>query len=131
MSRLGHAISLALRKVCGEAMTTPHLRTPPFKAERLKKLVSGILLNRGDADELDEGDVWILCDGGSNIKGPMLNSFCNQDGKQLTKNVHTFHIVYSEESLESRYTRVRDGAVLNQLENIFQVRRANATAASK
>ena len=104
-------------------MTTPHLRNPPFKADRFKKLVTGINASRpGGAEYIDPGDVWMLFDGGvAGIKGSMMSQFNTSDGKPMRKSVRTVHIHYSEDVLKKRYSRLKEGVILQQLESIHVV----------
>ena len=116
----GRAMLVYDNETAGEALTTPRLRLPPFKQERLKKMVTAVNMTRaGGGAELDEGDLWVLFDGGlAGNRTLMLNQFVNQEGKALSKAVKTLHLHYSEAAMELRYCRVKEGTVLHQLQRV-------------
>ncbi len=119
-------------KTAGEAATMPHIRTPPFKADRVKKVIQAAVSIRnpqptdeeGDKEMMiKDGDIYLMFDAGvAGNQSGILNCFQNPtDGKQMTKSTHRLNLHYSEEAVESRYSRLRDTAVLQQLETITVV----------
>eukprot|EP00959_Pyramimonas_sp_CCMP1952_P420369 8805037-Pyramimonas_sp.AAC.1 len=64
---------------------------------------------RGNTEELDAGDVWLIFDGGlAGNKGFILNSFCNSENKYLSKTAKHIHIHYSESAMEARCARLKE-----------------------
>lgn len=110
-------------KLAGEAQTTPHLRVPPLQVDRLKKMIQAINMTRdGGHACIDDGDIFMIFDAmQQGNKALIYNQFVTQDSKALTKSVQTLHIHYSEDAMESRYARVKENIVLNQLEGIHIV----------
>lgn len=111
-------------KLAGEAMTSPNLRTPAFKHERLRKCIAARLQStskQSGAEALDDGDMWVVFDGGhAGNKTLILNQFIDCEGKTLVKQVRTVHMFYSEESLTKRLKR-QTSINLHQLEAIHMV----------
>ena len=56
-------IAIYDNKRCGEAMTAPHLRVPPFRKEHAQKVVRAFIQCRGSA-ELHDGDLMFFFDAG-------------------------------------------------------------------
>eukprot|EP00959_Pyramimonas_sp_CCMP1952_P021958 461785-Pyramimonas_sp.AAC.2 len=96
---------------------------PPLKVERLKKCITAVNLTRdGGQDCLDAGDLWLLFDGGvAGNRSVMLNQMQNSEGKPLNKSVSNLYLHYSEDAIESKYSKLKDTSNLNQLECIMVV----------
>lgn len=91
-------------KVAGEANHRPMQRIPPLRSEPMRRLLD-VALNRFGPDEIPEGDLYFLFDGGrSGNQGDLLKPF---HGKP--KSVKTFLLWRDEASLMQRLQRVKGG----------------------
>ena len=120
-------------KLAGEAQTTPHLRMPSMKTERVKKCITAVNLTRdGGQDSLDAGDLFLFFDGGvTGNRTVMLNQMQNSEGKPLNKSVFNLYLHYSEDAIESKYSKLKDSSNLNQLEGIMVVTSGGAQQSSR
>ena len=95
-------------KVSGEANHRPQLRVPPLRIENCKRLIE---LARGrfgqevGDDDLPEGDLYFVLDGGkSGNTAELLKPFANK-----AKTVRTFTLWRDEDSMTQRLSRVKGG----------------------
>lgn len=112
-------------KLAGEAMSAPHLRTPPLKEGRLPKLMNAVLRSRcrdfnADTAEMDFGDLFVMFDGGKHGNRVQFNQcFKNADGKNLQKQERQIYLSYNERSLVERLKLVRGFGNIHQMEMLY------------
>ena len=94
-------------KVAGEANHRPQLRVPPLRSEPLRRLVELARSRVGPTEvtdeELPEGDIYFLFDGGKfGNQGELLKPFAGKP-----KSVKSLLLWRDEDSYHARYQRVR------------------------
>lgn len=90
-------------KLSGEATNQPAFRVPPLKTDRLRRVITGMGLIRGNETEISDQDVYGILDGGRHGNASaIINQFALPGGKPMKRNVRTVYIAYSEESMQER-----------------------------
>ena len=110
-------------KAQGESLTHPHLRKPPFKFERFKKIVKATVINEA-GNFRDDVHVLYLDGGAHGNKTVALNQIQGEDGKGLTFHKKEDHIIWQEEALSDKFGRVSQTTEYDQLETMVSVRAA-------
>ena len=104
-------------KLAGEANSRPALRTPPLQADRYKTLISACLQRHGPTEDLTEGDIFFILDGG---KAGNQSEFLKVFPK--LRSAKQFLVFRDEESLTQRYNKVQGvGVCKGQQENLLAV----------
>ena len=117
----GRAMLLYDAKIAGEASSNANCRIPSFRSAHLKRAVQSFVQVRQDADFLGEmaaEDMILILDGGKSGNETAINSsLVWTDGSHLRKEKHTFHLVYSEDSLADRREKTR--GIVQQEERLY------------
>ena len=103
-----------------ESITKPHVRVAPVRKERITKLLSSFLKSRGSEDGiLLPGDMAIFFDGGKHGNKTKFSSMLKDSrGKKTWQSCKTHAIMYGEDSLKLRRSRVRGVGTLKHIEHV-------------
>lgn len=112
-----------LAQHAGESDCMPHCRQPRFRADHLKLVTTALALassGSGVADEMPPSCHVLVCDAGTQgNENTISRCFLQQDGKTQNKAKNTFHLIFDEESLNSRKARVQGRVNLVQRLHVF------------
>ena len=103
----------------GEAITSPHIRTPPLNLGLLKQFMNAVIMNRDKQGlQLQNRDMVVYFDGFSSGNTPKaMSSIQNSSGTQISKNIMQVYLSYDEESLRARRQYVKiNSTVFQQIE---------------
>ena len=113
-------------KVAGRTTTAPHTRVPPLRSNggHIKKLIGATLRARAPTgtEAIAEGDAYIIYDGMKHGNEVSLTTapFKTLDDAAMQKSTRTCRILYNEESLRTRMSRMTTGPV-SQMEYLHVV----------
>ena len=112
-------------KVAGRSSSQAHLRVPPLRnnGAHLTKCIGACIKSRGDSDNLDPGDCYVIFDGmkHGNEQPLVHHPFKTLAGDAIVKHVRKLSILYSEKSLKERSGRVRGYMPISQLEHCYVI----------
>jgi hypothetical protein len=97
------------QKVAGESHGLPAYRPPPLRAERLRRVVSAMCSARGDANTINDGDLFFITDAWRHGNQQLIvNQFMDHTSTRpmaMKRNIKTLYMAYSETALEERNVR--------------------------
>ena len=109
-------------KTSGEATTAPHLRTPGFKTDRLKKFVHLVLAASDSKDSIPRDITFLVLDAGMlGNKHSIMASFLTEAGGKLAMASKSLYLTYDEQEMQSRLQKLRSTKQLQQLETCYVV----------
>ncbi len=120
VARNEHIMVLYDIKACGESVTAPHDRVPPFRSSHLSKMIGSVCKARESPDEIPASDVWLIPDAfrhGNTLE--ILKTFKREDnGKTMDKHVRQWFIFYDQEALSTHRGLSRGSTQIHQMEFI-------------
>ena len=97
-------------KQAGTASSSAHIRHPNFRQDHLRKCIVGFQEARASADELNEGDLFMILDAQAHGNHASFASAFNKlsEPKPMNKSKTIYYLNYDEESLKVRKTTNRE-----------------------